>query len=65
MRKHKPGRAARATAYDNFLFHLVEMEAAIERGGIGWTAETADAAQRRSSTVLADVAAIAVRLRAG
>jgi len=65
MRKHKPGRAARATAYDNFLFHLVEMAAAIERGGIGWTAETADAAQHRLSTVLADVAAIAVRLRVG
>jgi hypothetical protein len=65
MRKHKPGRAARATAYDNFLFHLVEMAAAIERGGIGWTAETADAAQHRLSTVLADVAEIAVRLRVG
>jgi hypothetical protein len=63
MRKHKPGRAARATAYDNFLFHLVEMEAAIERGGISWTAETADSAQRRLSNVLADMAVIAVRLR--
>jgi hypothetical protein len=37
----------------------------MDRGGIGWTADTADAAQRRLSTVLADVAAIAVRLRAG
>jgi len=63
MCKRKPGRAARATAYDNFLFHLVEMEVAIERGGIGWTAETSDSAQRRLSDVLADVAAIAVRLR--
>jgi hypothetical protein len=65
MRKRKPGRAARATAYDNFLFHLMEMEAAIERGGIGWTAETADAAQRRLANVFADVGAIVVRLRAG
>jgi hypothetical protein len=65
MRKYKPGRAARATAYDNFLFHLGEMEAAIDRGGIGWTAETADAAQRRLANVLADVGVIAVRLRAG
>jgi hypothetical protein len=65
MRKFKRGRAARATAYDNFLFHLVEMEAATERGGIGWTAETADSAHRRLSNVLADVAAIAAWLRAG
>jgi hypothetical protein len=63
MRKRKPGRAARVTAYDNFLFHLVEMEAAIERGGIGWTAETADSARRRLSNVLADMTAIVVRLR--
>jgi hypothetical protein len=63
MRKRRPGRAARATAYDNFLFHLAEMEAAIERGGIRWTTETADSAQRRLSGVFADVAAIAVRLR--
>jgi hypothetical protein len=63
MRKHKPGRAARATAYDNFIFHLVEMEEAIERGGIGWTGETAVAAQRRLANVLAEVVVIAVRLR--
>ena len=63
MRKHKPGRVARAPAYDNFLFHLVEMEAAIERGDIGWTAETADAAQLRLANVLADVGVIAVGLR--
>jgi hypothetical protein len=63
MHNSKPGRTARATAYDNFLLHLVGVEAAIERSGIGWTAETSDSAQRRLSDVLADVAAISVRLR--
>jgi hypothetical protein len=63
MRKSKPGRPARVTAYDNFLYLLTEMEATIERGGIRWTAESAEAAQHRLANVLADVVAIAVQLR--
>ena len=54
------------TKLDNFLFLLAEMEAAVERGGIEWTAAIAVRARERLIAVTSEVAIIAERLeRAG
>jgi hypothetical protein len=63
MRKRNPSSAVAVTAHENFLYLLAEMEASLQRGTIQWTAESAEAAQRRVTNLLADLGAIAVRLR--
>jgi hypothetical protein len=64
MLKRRSNSAVAAIAYDNFLYLLAEMEASFERGAVQWTAESAEAAQRRLVRVLADLSGIAIRLRA-
>jgi hypothetical protein len=63
MPHRKTSTAVSVTAYDNFLCLLTEMEASLKRGTIQWTAESAETAQRRLANLLADVGAIAMRLR--
>jgi hypothetical protein len=49
------------TPYGNFLYLLAEMEAAIERGTIRWSPETAQAARRRLGRLFIQLDAIATR----
>jgi hypothetical protein len=52
-----------SAAYESFLYLLAEMEVAIARGTIPWTADEVQAAKRRLANVFADLDAIATRLR--
>jgi hypothetical protein len=47
--------------YENFLYLLAEMEAAIDRGTIRWSPETAKAAQRRLGRLFMRLDAIATQ----
>jgi hypothetical protein len=59
----KPAKAATDAAHGNFLFLMAEMEASLVRGNIQWTAESAQAAQRRLVNMLAELGVIASRPR--
>jgi hypothetical protein len=63
MPKHTPEQATTVAFRDDFLRHLSEMEASLERGEIQWTLESAQAALSRVVNVLSDLGAIAARLR--
>jgi hypothetical protein len=56
-------RPVPTVALENFLYLLAEIEASLARGMIRWTPAAAREVQRRITNVLADVDAIAVRLR--